>query len=166
MRHWRAAGLGLSLGLLVSGPVLAQQTTKVCTPVTDTTSGVTRQNCQDVGTGNPFPVTGNVTTAPIATTWQASMTLAAATSTSLVDANVTKAPNSAATPASFTVLTVINSGSNAAYVCQFGGTCSATAGGGYIAAGACDTYNINPTSVPTLFSTAGTTLSLRNGPGC
>lgn len=125
--------------------------------------------CMDA-TGAPWPVSPTnpcpVTTTPGAATWQATMTLTAATSTTLVDANVTKAPNSAATPASFGTLTVINSGADAVYVCQFGGTCSATAGGGYIASGACDTYNISPASVPTLYSTSGTALSLRNGPGC
>lgn len=100
------------------------------------------------------------------TTWQATMTLAAATSTALTSANVTTAPNSAATPAGFGVLTVINGGTNTAVMCQFGGTCSATAGGEPLAPGACDTVDIVPQSVPTFYSTSGTTLSFRNGTGC
>lgn len=99
------------------------------------------------------------------TTWQASMVLTAATSTTLTLANVTMGPSSGPLPSSFGVVTIINAGSNPVSVCFFGGTCS-TSGSEVIQAGACDTVDIVPASVPSLYSTAGTTLSLRGGTGC
>jgi hypothetical protein len=119
---------------------------------------------------NPLPVTSgggsapvNVTPAP--TTYQGTMTLGSASSTSLIAANVTM-NNSTVLPAagSFAKLTIINVGTtNGAFICWFGGTCSATAGGELLAAGASDTVNLTgAANAPTMFSTSGTNLSFRN----
>ena len=89
--------------------------------------------------------------------------LTAATSTTLTTGNVTMAPNSAALPATFAKLTVINVGTNPGFVCWFGGASSASSGCEMLAAGASDTVNLaNFATPPTLFSTAGTTFAFRN----
>ena len=104
---------------------------------------------------------GQIAALPI-TTFQAQMTLSGATSTTLTTGNVTINAAGAALPPTFQRLTIINTGTNLAYVCWFGGTCSTTAGEA-LPGGASDTVNLNGfTTPPTLFSTLGTTLSFRN----
>ena len=112
------------------------------------------------------PSTGrSVPAGSISMTWAATMTIAAATNTTMTDANVVKDPNSGATPTSFSTFSVRNMGSNQANVCEFGGTCSATTGDP-LSAGACNTYPISPAAVPSVFSASGTTLRVWNGTGC
>jgi hypothetical protein len=111
-------------------------------------------------TGTP---TVAATSTPATTTFEGTMTLAAATSTSLIAANVTMAPNSAALPATFTTLTVSNTGTTPAFVCWFGGAASATSGCETLAAGASDAVSLaHFATPPTFFSTAGTTLAFRS----
>lgn len=96
------------------------------------------------------------------TTYQGTIALTAATSTTLTSGNVTMA-SSTVLPGTFQKLTLINVGSNAGNVCWFGGTASASAGCELLAPGASDTLFLNGFATPpTLFSTAGTTFSFRN----
>ena len=99
---------------------------------------------------------------PLPGTIQGSIALSANTSTSLVAANVTMAPNSQALPLkNFYVLNFLNeSTANSAYICIGGGTASATAGCTYIGPGAAIQITFpNPGAgqvAPSLFSTSGT----------
>ena len=106
---------------------------------------------------------GSVVSLLPASTYQGTMTLGAATSTTLTSGNVTMNAGGGALPTTFQKITIINTGTNAATVCWFGGTCSAALGSETLAAGATDTVNLNGfATAPTLFSTLGTTLSFRN----
>ena len=106
---------------------------------------------------------------PLPGTIQGSIALSANTSTSLVAANVTMAPNSQALPLkNFYVLNFLNeSTANSAYICIGGGTASATAGCTYIGPGA-TIYITLPQGVsggqvaPTLFSLSGATVDFWN----
>ena len=105
---------------------------------------------------------------PLPGTIQGRIVLSGNTSTSLVAANVTMAPNSAALPLkTFFVLNFVNeSTTNSAYICIMGGTCSASAGGTIIAPGATIYLTFpNPGAnqvAPTLFSTTGATIDFWN----
>ena len=103
----------------------------------------------------------------LVSSYQGTLTLSAATSTTLIAANVTMAPNSATLPATFNgdTLTVINTVSvNTMYVCWGGGTASATSGCEPILPGAGDTVTLKGTgSPPSMFSTSGTTVAFRQG---
>lgn len=57
-----AAGLAV---LLACGSASAQQVVKICTPVTNTTTGITVTSCDDVSATNPLPVTGSTSVAAI-----------------------------------------------------------------------------------------------------
>ena len=157
----------MNKGLLVLAALLLPGLAFADGPVTPAgTSSSTAANIQGTIGGTPMQITGTVSSTPSVTTYSGTMTLSAASSTGLIAANVTMAPNSAAIPAAgaFAKLTVINTGAtNGAYVCWFGGTCSATAGGELLAAGASDTVNFTGTAAaPTLYSTSGTTLAFHN----
>ena len=109
---------------------------------------------------NPFPTVSGPAS------YNGTMTLTANTSMALVTANVTM-NNSTALPSAgaFANLRITNTGaSNAVYVCWFGGTCSATAGGELLNAnGGSDMLNLTGSAVaPTLYSTSGTTLTFHN----
>lgn len=97
---------------------------------------------------------------PPVTTYQGTMTLSAATSTSLIAANVTMAPNSAALPAAgaFARLVIIAPGTGCAFTINWhGGTATATSGEQFGGANlSSDTVNLTgQANAPTLFSTAG-----------
>lgn len=106
---------------------------------------------------------------PLPGTIQGQIVLSANTSTSLVAANVTMAPNSQALPLkNFYVLNLLNeSTTNPAYICIGGGTASATSGCTYIGPGA-TIYLTFPQGVsggqvaPTLFSLSGATIDFWN----
>jgi hypothetical protein len=106
---------------------------------------------------------------PLPGTIQGQIVLSANTSTSLVAANVTMAPNSQALPLkNFYVLNYLNeSTTNSAYICIGGGTASATSGCTYIGPGA-TIYLTFPQGVsggqvaPTLFSLSGATIDFWN----
>lgn len=109
-----------------------------------------------------IPVSGSFSAVPSITTYQGTIGLSAATSTTLTSGNVSMASGTVL-PATFQKLTLINVGANLGFVCWFGGTASASAGCEPIAAGASDTVYLNDFATPpTLFSTAGTTFSFRN----
>lgn len=110
---------------------------------------------------NPLPLAGTI---------QGQMTLAAATSTTFVPANVVMAPNSSPLVAGgLTTLNFVNeSTSNNAWICKLGGTASASSGCTIIAPGA--TIQITfppavagqPQRTPTFFSTAGAVIDFWN----
>ena len=105
-------------------------------------------------------VTAIGTIAAPAMTYQGNLTLAAATSTAV--STLTLAPNSAAFPSTMGVMLILNTGTNPTTICWFGGTCSAT-NGMVLVAGASRLVNLGAaTTVPTAFSTSGTTLSIDN----
>ena len=109
-------------------------------------------------------VGGTVYSAPSLTSYQGTMTLSAATSTSLIAANVTM-NNSTVLPlaGAFGNVSIVNNGTNSLIVCWFGGTCSAAAGGETLLAGAGDNKNLTgAANAPTLYSASGTTLSFSN----
>lgn len=92
-------------------------------------------------------------------TYQANLTLAAATSAALSSATA----NFGAIPAQVGQLQIINSGANPATIAFQGGTASAT-NGFVLVPGSAITVNLGiSTTWPSAFSTAGTTLSLLNG---
>lgn len=105
--------------------------------------------CEPAGAGKPITYQGNIT-------------LAAATSTGLIAANVTMSPNSAALPApgAFKLVTFIIPAACAVTPNYFGGTATATSGtpmGSGTNVGF-DTVNLTGVAAaPTLFSTAGCT---------
>lgn len=127
------------------------------------------------GTAQAQPAPGGCTdsvrpcyavTTPSATTYNGTMTLAAATSTALIAANVTM-NNSTALPlaGAFGNLRITNVGTtNGVYVCWFGGTCSATAGGELLNPnGGSDMMNLTgAANAPTVYSTSGTSLTFHN----
>jgi len=120
------------------------------------------------GAGAAFAQTA-VTPIPLPGTIQGTIALSAATSTSLINANVTMAPNSAALPLhNFYVLNFVNeSASNSAYICIGGGTASATAGCTFIGPGAAIQITFPQVAsagqvAPTLFSTGGATIDFWN----
>lgn len=121
--------------------------------------------CQDVnGSDQPVSMLNPCPVAilPPVTTYQGTIALAAATSTTLTSGNVTMASGTAL-PATFGKLTLINVGANPAYVCWFGGTASASSGCELLAAGASDTRNMGGFATPpTLFSVLGTTFAVGN----
>jgi hypothetical protein len=109
---------------------------------------------------------------PPLTTFSGNIVVGAATSTSLIAANVTLDPNSGALPkpGNFSRLVIIPPASCVVNICWFGGTCSATAGepmGSGTNVGT-DTVNVATTplggtpAAPTLYSTAGCTVYFRN----
>jgi len=129
-----------------SGPIPKGANPKVPLPVPVT-----------VPSGTQFPVTTP------ATTYQGTMTLAAATSTTLITANVTISAGSIPAAGAFARLFALNTGMNPTYVCWLANTCSATSGGELLAAGASDTKNITGSAaVPSFYSPLGTTLSISN----
>ena len=100
-----------------------------------------------------------------ASTYAGTLATGTATSTALIAANVTLAPNSGTLPTGtrpFNNLVLTNVGTNVGYVCPFGGTCSASAGGLAVAAGATVTLFLATQTAPTVFSTSGTTFSFHN----
>ena len=115
-----------------------------------------------MGLGHLVQPTQTLTVNVPATTYQGTIALSAATSTTLTSGNVTMA-SSTSLPSTFQRLTLVNVGSNGGYVCWFGGAASASSGCELIAAGASDTVNLAGFGTPpTLFSTSGTTFSFRN----
>lgn len=99
------------------------------------------------------------------TTYQGTLNVPAATSTALVAGiNVVMASSTVLpAPGAFVRLSIINVGSNAVYVCWFGGAASASSGCELLAAGAGDTKNIaGAAAAPTFFSPSGATLSFSN----
>ena len=95
------------------------------------------------------------------TTFQGTMSLSAATSTAMTQANVTMAPGTYY-PTTFNRLVVINTGSNSVYVCWAGGTASASSGCELLIAGASDTVTLSSNTAPTFYSASGTTIAFRN----
>lgn len=125
-----------------------------------TLTGIADYQGNQFSSANPFPVVSGPAS------YNGTMTLAAATSTSLIAANVTMS-NSTVLPlaGSFTNLRITNIGStNAVYVCWFGGTCSATAGGELLAPnGGSDMLNLTGNAnAPTVYSVSGTNLTFHN----
>lgn len=116
-----------------------------------------------------FVLPSNTVSAPCPsdTKFSGTIILAAATSTSLIAANVTMDPNSAVLPLPgfFKRLTIIAPTNGTANICWFGGTCSASVGEA-IGSGTnigTDTINLmGNTNAPTFFSTSGVTLTFRN----
>lgn len=116
-----------------------------------------------------FVLPSNTVSAPCPsdTKFSGTIILPANTSTSLISANVTMDPNSAVLPTAgnFKRLTIIAPTTGTANICWFGGTCSASVGEA-IGSGTnigTDTINLmGNTNAPTLFSTAGVTLTFRN----
>lgn len=96
------------------------------------------------------------------TTYQGTIALTAATSTTLTSANVAMA-SSTVLPSTFAKLMLVNVGTNPGVVCWFGGTASITSNCETLAANASDSVNLgNFATPPTLFSTLGTTFAFRN----
>ncbi len=115
--------------------------------------------------GNQFGggASGGATNLLPVSTFQGTMTLSSATSTTLTTGNVTMNAGGVSLPPTFQKLTIINTGSNPLTICWFGGTCSAVLGSETLPAGASDTVNLNGfQTAPTLFSTLGTTVAFRN----
>jgi hypothetical protein len=164
MRLVRFLAVFLLVALGASNAAKAQGVQLYCYTRTTPTGGLT---WAPASAANPCPMTGSgpggaTTTTPTVSTFQGTMTLTAATSTTLTSGNVTMA-SSTVLPSTFQNLFVLNTGTNPVFVCWFGGTASATSGCETIVAGASDTRNLgNFATPPTLFSTAGTTLAFGN----
>lgn len=92
-------------------------------------------------------------------TYQGTLALTAATSTTVSTLTLS---NGTAFPSVIGKIVIINTGTNIANICWFGGTCSASGGSEPLAAGASDQFNIAGTTSPTAFSASGTTLAVHN----
>ena len=108
-----------------------------------------------------------VTAVPIPGTIQGQIVLTSATSTSLVAANVTMAPNSQALSAgSLYVLNFLNESTGNAWICIKGGVASATSGCTLIGPGAVIQITFPPAppaqTAPTLYATNGGTIDFWN----
>jgi hypothetical protein len=92
-------------------------------------------------------------------TWQASVTLSAATSTTLAGLTA----NLGTYPALPGVFSIYNSGANPVTICLQGGTCTATTG--YVIPSLVGkVFNLTPQlGFPSAISTSGTTLQITNG---
>lgn len=113
------------------------------------------------------PSVGSPVPCPADTKFSGTIVIPAATSTSLIAANVTMDPNSAAlpVPGAFTRLTVLAPAAGTVNICWLGGTCSASVGEVMGVGSNVGTDTVNLTggqAAPTFYSTAGITLSFRN----
>ena len=124
----------------------------------------TSTNQWRAATGNSsgaLNVTGTFTATSQTLTWQANLTVSAATSTAFSSATTNDGtlPGNAA---ALTYLVAINQGANPVTVCFQGGTCSATTGV-IIPAGGFKANALPGTALPSFYSTSGTIVSLSNG---
>lgn len=106
----------------------------------------------------PYDTTGaGIPVVPPVTTYQGSLAVTASAAISTLTLSSGAFPTGAIGNVS-----ISNVGANTAFVCWFGGTCSATVGQP-VAAGATVDKNVGPsTAVPTVFSASGTTLTITN----
>jgi hypothetical protein len=106
----------------------------------------------------PYDTTGaGIPVLPPVSTYQGTL----AVTTSAPISNLTLSAGTFPTGAIGNV-SISNVGSNTAYVCWFGGTCSATVGQP-VTANTTVAKNVGgSTAVPTVFSTSGTTLTITN----
>jgi hypothetical protein len=104
-------------------------------------------------------VTGSFSSVPSITTYQGTL----AVTTSAAISTLTLSNGTAFPTGAMGVVFILNSGSGTAYICWFGGTCAAGSGSFPLVAGASVSKNLGlATTVPTAFSTAGTTLAITN----
>lgn len=160
----RAMSIAAAIGAIVAaGPSQAANITQPATNMMATPSLLELpgpgSSASPVAPANPMP------TGPGASTYDGTITLAAATSTQLVaSAGATMdGGTSLPTAGNFSTVSIVNTGSAPAYVCFFSATCSATAGGLPLQAGASISRNIAGSTVaPSFYSPAGTTLWFSN----
>lgn len=126
------------------------------------------QRVQTCGTGTPpaglspayMDVNGNLCGIGSGPTSTYQGTLSVSTS---VAVSTMMLSNNTTFPVAIGKMVIINTGTNVADICWFGGTCSAGSGSEPLAAGASDTiYLGGATTSPTAFSASGTTLAIHN----
>jgi hypothetical protein len=147
--------LALLAGLLLPGVAIAAEADVYCLTGTSSTGN---QTFAPASAAQPCPVSGSITVAPAVSTYQGTLSVTASAAISTLTLS-----NSTTFPTAIGKMVIINAGANTAYICWFGGTCSATGGSEPLAAGASDTIYLGAaTTSPTAFSTSGTTLAIHN----
>jgi hypothetical protein len=160
----RAMSIAAAIGAIVAaGPSRAANITQ---PVTSMMALPSLLELPGPGSSaSAVSPTNAMPTGPAATTYDGTLSLAAATSTQLIaSAGVTMdGGTSLPTAGNFATISIVNTGSALAYVCLFSTTCSAASGGLPLAAGASITRNVAGSTVaPSFYSPAGTTLWFSN----
>jgi hypothetical protein len=164
-----ANGADVALGSTTDSPCTVPTTSAACT-LSATLKALTNLANSAIAAGaniigkvgidqtTPGTTNGVVATPPIST-YQGTLSVSSSAAIStLTLSNSTTYPVGAQG-----VVNILNTGSNTAYVCFFGGTCSATGGSFPLVAGASKTLNLgSAATAPTVFSTSGTTLAINN----
>ena len=119
------------------------------------------------GNGHDYvPWTGSVNSAPAFTTYQGTLTVTGAASGVAISTLSLNSGSGAFPTGALGNVFILNSGSGTAYICWFIATatsCTASGGSFPLVAGASVTKNLGAsTVVPSVFSTAGTTLAITN----